>query len=188
MADAEGRAMAWARPPDPVVEGTLDPALAEERGDHRQDADQPDARQGGRRGARDRARLPDRRRTSTVVGVARAVGASRSARARAGVDSAAAGLGRDADRREQRGRGAQPRCGRSMSADRPRRAGGPAIPSTCPSSAILTGVDGVERVFGNARRRARPVAGERRHSDVGRDVAHLADLPAQFRDRASRPP
>jgi hypothetical protein len=32
-------------------------------------------------------------------------------------------------------------------------------------------------------RRARPVAGQRRHSDVRRDIAHVADLPAQFRNR-----
>ena len=58
-------------------------------------------------------------------------------------------------------------------------------PFDVPASAILTGVDGVERVFGNARGRARSVAGQRRHSDVGRDVAHLADLPAQLRASAS---
>ena len=62
MADAEGRPLAWARPPDPKVEGTARSGVAEERGDHRQDADQPDARPAGRHRARDRARLSDRRR------------------------------------------------------------------------------------------------------------------------------
>ena len=59
-------------------------------------------------------------------------------------------------------------------------------PFDVPTSAVLTGVDGVERVFGNGVVERGPWLASVGIPTVGGDVAHLADLPAQFRHRRRR--
>ena len=56
-------------------------------------------------------------------------------------------------------------------------------PFDVPASAILTGVDGVERVFGNAVVERGPWLASVGIPTSVAIVAHLADLPAQFRHR-----
>ena len=110
IADGDGQPVAWAAPPDPAVEGRLDRAWLTRSRTTGKTPDQPDARQGGRFAAHAIVLgYPIVSPDGTCGRRARTVGASRGARDGAGVDSAAAGLGGDADRRQQRGRGAQPR-------------------------------------------------------------------------------
>ena len=66
------------------------------------------------------------------------------------VDSAARRIGGHADRPQQRRAGAQPRCRRSTSAGPPSRPAVQRESADVPASAVVTGIDGVERVYGNA--------------------------------------
>ena len=171
--------------PISTVEGQLDPAFLTSVAATGKTLISPMLGQAGDSVARDRARLPDRRRQHRRRR-ARLVGASRSAGARAGVDSDAARLGRHADGREQRS-SSRAASMRAQYVGRPATPTGQARnPFEVPASAILTGVDGVERVFGNGVVERGPWLASVGIPTVGGDGAQPADLPAQLRHRHRR--
>ena len=148
MADAEGRAMAWARPPDPVVEGTLDVAWLKSVATTGKTLISPML---GKAGDSAHAIVLGYPIVSngTVVGVlGLSVHLEALERVLASIplpegsvvtltDVNSVVVARSLDASAYVGRSAAP-GGRARN------------PFDVPASAILTGVDGVERVFGNS--------------------------------------
>jgi signal transduction histidine kinase len=148
MADAEGRPIAWARPPDPLVEGTLDTAWLKGVATTGKTFISPML---GKAGDSAHAIVLGYPIVSggTVVGVlGLSVHLEALERVLASIplpegsvvtltDANSVVVARSLDASEYVGRSAAP-GGRARN------------PFDVPSSAILTGVDGVERVFGNA--------------------------------------
>jgi signal transduction histidine kinase len=148
MADAQGRPIAWARPPDPVVEGTLDTAWLKSVATTGKTLISPML---GRAGDSAHAIVLGYPIVSagTVVGVlGLSVHLEALERVLASIplpegsvvtltDANSVVVARSLDATEYVGRSAAP-GGRARN------------PFDVPSSAILTGVDGIERVFGNS--------------------------------------
>ena len=181
MADAEGRPIAWARPPDPAVEGTLDTAWLKSVATTGKTLISPML---GKAGDSAHAIVLGYPIVSagTVIGVlGLSVHLEALERVLASIplpegsvvtltDANSVVVARSLDASAVRrpiGRAGRPRpqsFRRPFLGDPDRRG---------------RHREGLRQFRG----RARTVAGQRRHPHIGRDVPHLADLPAQFRDQ-----
>ena len=111
MADLHGKPLAWARPPDPKVEGSVDHLWLAQVARTGKVLVSPMLGKAGDAAHAIVLAYPIVSHRRPAGRRARPVRAPRSARESAGLDPAAGGFGRHAHRREERGRGAQPRGG-----------------------------------------------------------------------------
>ncbi len=148
MADAEGRAIAWARPPDPAVEGTLDTAWLKSVATTGKTLISPMLGKAGDSAHAIVLGYPIVSAGAVVGVLGLSVHLEALERVLASIplpegsvvtltDANSVVVARSLDASEYVGRSAAP-GGRARN------------PFDVPSSAILTGVDGVERVFGNS--------------------------------------
>jgi len=148
LADAEGRPVAWARPPDPSVEGTLDPAWLKAIVANGTSLVSPMLGKAGHSAHAIVLGYPIVSEGTVVGALGLSVHLEALERVLASIPMPPGSVVTLSDRSSvvvARSLDASQYVGRSVvPADQARN------PSDVPASAILTGVDGVERVFGNA--------------------------------------
>jgi len=148
IADLQGRPISWARDPDPKVEGTLDPAWIRGVAEHRQSAISSMLGSAGEPAHAIVLAYPILSDAAVVGVLGLSVHLEGLERVLASIpmpegsvvtltDANAVVVARSLDAAQYVGRPAAP-------------TGRPRNPADVPASAILTGIDGVERVFGNA--------------------------------------